>query len=145
MIKILIIEDDLTFSQILEGFLTKNGFQVNIVHEVKKSLQVLDRQSFDLLLVDYRLPDGTGLDVLAHLREKGMSNPLIIMTSVNDVRTAVKSIQLGAFDYITKPVNPDELLMIINNALGKPEGVDIHGSIEHTDAIKGKSAIADKL
>lgn len=145
MMRILIIEDDLTFCQILEGFLTKNGFEISTIHDVKKSIQLLDRQIFDLLLVDYRLPDGTGLDVLAHLREKGMSSPLIIMTSFNDVRTAVKSIQLGAFDYITKPVNPDELLMIINNALGKTEVVNIDRSIEHTDAIKGKSAIADKL
>lgn len=143
MMRILIIEDDLTFCQILEGFLTKNGFDVHVLHDVKKSIQLLDRQSFDLLLVDYRLPDGTGLDVLAHIREKGMFAPLIIMTSFNDVRTAVKSIQLGAFDYITKPVNPDELLMIINDALGKKK--TIASTIEHADAIKGKSAIADKL
>lgn len=67
------------------------------------------------------------------------------MTSFNDVRTAVKSIQLGAFDYITKPVNPDELLMLIKNALGKKANAKSDKSIEHADAIKGKSAIADKL
>jgi two-component system response regulator HydG len=144
MIKILIIEDDLTFSQILEGFLTRHKHEVVATHEVKKSLVLLDQQRFDLLLIDYRLPDGTGLDVLSHLREKGLFQPVIIMTSFNDVRTAVKSIQLGAFDYITKPVNPDELLMIINNAI-KPKEVQPDKSVEHTDAIKGKSATADKL
>jgi len=145
MAKILIIEDDLTFSQILEGFLTKHGHEPLAINEVKKSFQILEKQTFDLLLVDYRLPDGTGLDVLAHLREKGSLQPIIIMTSFNDVRTAVKSIQLSAFDYITKPVNPEELLMIINNALGKKESESTTDSVEHTDAIKGKSAIADKL
>ena len=145
MTKILIIEDDLTFSQILEGFLGKHGFEALAVHELKKSIAILDQQQFDLLLIDYRLPDGTGLDVLAHLREKGTVIPAIIMTSFNDVRTAVKSIQSGAYDYITKPVNPDELLMIIKNALGKKEGVKESNSIEHADAIKGKSANADKL
>jgi len=145
MAKLLIIEDDLTFSQILEGFLTKHNHEVQVAHEVKKSLLLLDQQIFDLLLIDYRLPDGTGLDILSHLREKGLHQPVIIMTSFNDVRTAVRSIQLGAFDYITKPVNPDELLMIISNALGKKEQNTPHKSIEHTDAIKGKSAIADKL
>ena len=145
MTKILIIEDDLTFSQILEGFLGKHGFEALAVHELKKSIAILDQQQFDLLLIDYRLPDGTGLDVLAHLREKGTVVPAIIMTSFNDVRTAVKSIQSGAYDYITKPVNPDELLMIIKNALGKKEGVKESNSIEHADAIKGKSANADKL
>ncbi len=145
MAKLLIIEDDLTFSQILEGFLIKHGHEVQVTHEVKKSLLLLDQQIFDLLLIDYRLPDGTGLDILSHLREKGLHQPVIIMTSFNDVRTAVRSIQLGAFDYITKPVNPDELLMIISNALGKKEQNIPQKSIEHADAIKGKSAIADKL
>lgn len=145
MAKILIIEDDLTFSQLLEGFLTKHGHEPSPVNDVKKSLKLIEQQSFDLLLVDYRLPDGTGLDVLSYMRGKGLTQPVIIMTSFNDVRTAVKSIQLGAFDYITKPVNPDELLMIINNSLGKKETISSGTSIEHADAIKGKSSIADKL
>jgi len=144
MTKLLIIEDDLTFAQILEVFLKKHGFEPFVVNEVKKSIALIEKHDFDLLLADYRLPDGTGLDVLSYLREKGMLCPTIIMTSFNDVRTAVKSIQLGAFDYITKPVNPDELLMIINNALGKKE-TSTSVSVEHADAIKGKSATADKL
>lgn len=147
MAKILIIEDDITFSQLLEGFLTKHGHQPSAVNDVKKSFKIIEQEDFNLLLVDYRLPDGTGLEVLSHLRSKGLHQPVIIMTSFNDVRTAVKSIQLGAFDYITKPVNPDELLMIINNALDKKEIAPSAAttSVEHADAIKGKSNIADKL
>lgn len=145
MAKILIIEDDLTFSQLLEGFLKKHGHEPSIVHDVKNSFKILAQHSFDLMLVDYRLPDGTGLDVLAHAREKGFHYPVVIMTSFNDVRTAVKSIQLGAIDYITKPVNPDELLMIISGALDKKvEKISI-AAVENTDFIKGKSATADKL
>lgn len=145
MAKILIIEDDSTFSQVLEGFLTKHGHEPHVVNDVKKAFKITSEQSFDLLLIDYRLPDGTGLDILSHILEKGQIQPVIIMTSFNDVRTAVKSIQLGAVDYITKPVNPDELLMIIKNALGKKDQPQSGKSVEHTDAIKGKSAIADKL
>ncbi|HKG06504.1 MAG TPA: sigma-54 dependent transcriptional regulator [Pedobacter sp.] len=145
MIKILIIEDDLTFSQILEGFLSRHSYEVFSVNEVKKSFAIIEREIPQLLLVDYRLPDGTGLDVLSYLRGKGLPQPMIIMTSFNDVRTAVKAIQMGAFDYITKPVNPDELLMIIKNALGKKSEASRPATIENTDAIKGKSAIADKL
>ncbi|MDO7743480.1 MAG: response regulator, partial [Pedobacter sp.] len=145
MAKILIIEDDLTFSQLLEGFLKKHGHEPFIVHDVKNSFKILSQNTFDLLLVDYRLPDGTGLDVLAHVREKGFHYPVVIMTSFNDVRTAVKSIQLGAIDYITKPVNPDELLMIINNSLEKKMEKITVESVEHADFIKGKSTTADKL
>lgn len=145
MAKILIIEDDSTFSQVLEGFLTKYGYEAFIVNDVKKAFKITDQEKFDLLLIDYRLPDGTGLDILSHVLEKGLDQPVIIMTSFNDVKTAVRSMQLGAFDYITKPVNPDELLMIIKNALGKQESGKTGKSIEHADAIKGKSKIADKL
>ncbi|MGY4385312.1 two-component system response regulator HydG [Pedobacter sp. UYP24] len=146
MARILIIEDDRTFSQILEGFLGKNNHQTDVAYTVKKSISLLENESFDLILADYRLPDGTGLDVVSFLRAKGTEFQLIIMTSFNDVRTAVKSIQLGAIDYITKPVNPDELLMIINKALNTPENKSINADFaHHDDAIKGKSKIADKL
>lgn len=67
------------------------------------------------------------------------------MTSFNDVRTAVKSMQMGAFDYITKPVNPDELLMVIKNSLSKKDHKEIKIEATDTDFIKGKSATADRL
>ena len=145
MAKILIIEDDLTFSQLLEGFLKKHGHEPYVVHDVKSTFKIIEQHNFELFLIDYRLPDGTGLDVLAYLREHGLNYPVVIMTSFNDVRTAVKSIQLGAIDYITKPVNPDELLMIIRGSLEKKVENNQTASVEHEDFIKGKSTTADKL
>jgi two-component system response regulator HydG len=145
MAKILILEDDLTFSQLLEGFFKKHKYEPFVAYKVKDALKLLDQQSFDLLLVDYRLPDGTGLDVLATAKEKGLSTPVVIMTSFNDVRTAVRSIRLGAFDYITKPVNPDELLMIIENGLSLGTKGTNQRTIQHADTIKGNSPSADKL
>ncbi|MES2828268.1 MAG: sigma-54 dependent transcriptional regulator [Bacteroidota bacterium] len=144
MARILIIEDDHTFSQILDGFLTKNHHQCEATHDIKKSLALIEKQNFDLYLVDYRLPDGTGLDVVSFLRSTGLPFQLIVMTSFNDVRTAVKSIQMGAIDYITKPVNPDELLMVINKALKKTTAT-ANISVEYPDAIQGKSKTAAKL
>ncbi|MDB5019696.1 MAG: sigma-54-dependent Fis family transcriptional regulator [Pedobacter sp.] len=145
MAKILILEDDLTFSQLLEGFFKKHKYEPVVAYKVKDALKLLDQQSFDLLLVDYRLPDGTGLDVLATAKDKGLNTPVVIMTSFNDVRTAVRSIRLGAFDYITKPVNPDELLMIIDNGLNLGSKGTKERTIQHADTIKGNSPSADKL
>lgn len=145
MARILILEDDTTFAQLLDGFLTKKGHEITLVTQVKQSFKQVETYTFDLLLIDYRLPDGTGFEVLTHLRDLGLSIPVIIMTSFNDVRTAVKSIQLGAFDYITKPVNPDELLMVIKNSLAKKDLKSIEPKETNSDFIKGKSAIADKL
>src|ERR1700744_3680732 len=145
MAKILIMEDDLTFSQLLEGFLQKYGHSVATAPNIKTGQKLLAQNNFDLLLLDYRLPDGIGLDLLTTARETGSNVPAIIMTSFNDVRTAVKAIQSGAFDYITKPVNPDELLMIMNEALNgkkQPEGKGIN---EQPEFIKGNSPHSDKL
>lgn len=145
MARILILEDDTTFAQLLEGFLTKNGHNITLVTHIKQSFKAIESQDFDLLLIDYRLPDGVGLDVLSHIRELGLAIPLIIMTSFNDVRTAVKSMQMGAFDYITKPVNPDELLMVIKNSLTKKDAATAEIQVTESDLIRGKSAIADRL
>ncbi|RZK14267.1 MAG: sigma-54-dependent Fis family transcriptional regulator, partial [Pedobacter sp.] len=145
MAKILILEDDTTFAQLLEGFLTKNNHEITLVTHIKQSFKLIENETFDLLLIDYRLPDGIGFEVITHVRNLSLSIPIIIMTSFNDVRTAVKSMQMGAFDYITKPVNPDELLMVIKNSLTKKDSKEIKLEATDSDFIKGKSAIADKL
>jgi len=146
MAKILIVEDDTTFSQLLQGFLKKHGFETAATNNIKSSLEQIETTHFDLLLLDYRLPDGTGLEVLAKANEKAIAIPAVIMTSFNDVRTAVKAIQSGAFDYITKPVNPEELLMIIKSALHKKK--DKNEAVNLPDKpqfIKGSSPEANKL
>jgi two-component system response regulator HydG len=116
---ILVIEDDLTFSRILEGFLTKQGFTVTVCHKGHDGLQTLKTKAFDLVLLDYRLPDTTGMDVLTEIKNHSPLTQVIIMTSFSDIRTAVKAMKMGAYEYITKPVNPDELLMLLQQALKK--------------------------
>jgi len=116
---ILVIEDDLTFSRILEGFLNKQGFKVSISHKGMEGIQLFLAKPVDLVLLDYRLPDMTGMDVLIEIKRSSPATQVIIMTSFSDIRTAVKAMQVGAFEYITKPVNPDELLMIVQQALKK--------------------------
>lgn len=117
MTKILIVEDDTTFATILDNFLNRNGFKVVLKNSVKTAIEALSSEDFQLLLLDYRLGDGIGMDVVEFNLASGKSTPVIIMTSFNDVRTAVKAIRKGVHDYITKPVNPDELLMVLREAL----------------------------
>ncbi|SHN24587.1 sigma-54-dependent transcriptional regulator [Mucilaginibacter sp. OK098] len=145
MAKILIVEDDLTFSQLLQGFLQKHGHDITTASNIKDGLKAIAQNTFDLLLLDYRLPDGIGLDVLINARGTGSTVPIIIMTSFNDVRTAVNAIQSGAFDYITKPVNPDELLMIMSNALGGKKEPTAAVQDDQPEFIKGNSHDSDKL
>lgn len=120
MTKILVADDDVTFTLILKKFLERNGYAVYTAHSVQQALEVAAKESMQLYLLDYHLPDGTGLIIFSRLAEQGFAAPAIIMTSYNDVRLAVKAVKMGLFDYIIKPVNQDELLMLIKEALETP-------------------------
>lgn len=148
MANILLVEDDTTFSQILEGFLKKHGHEVDAVYNVKNGIRSLEKKEYDLLLLDYRLTDGNGLEVLNATKERGMHIPAIIMTSFNDVRTAVQAMRSGAFDYITKPVNADELLLVLNEALNRKTTTTAPASQQQnvlSGFIEGNSEVSKKL
>ena len=121
MANILLVEDDKTFIQILQGFLIKKGFEVDAINCIKDAITLIDKNDYQLILLDYRLPDGIGLDLIKLLRSKNNKTPIIVITSFLDIRTAVNAVKMGAFDYITKPIMPDELLMIIHEALSKKD------------------------
>ncbi len=144
MAEILLVEDDLTFSRILESFLTKRGHRVKACHKGKDGLREFISSNFDLVILDYRLPDMTGMDILDAIKSSNSHIPVVIMTSFSDIRTAVKAIKAGAMEYITKPVNPDELLMIVQQALKKETESD-GASPSREDFVEGTSAVAKQL
>jgi two-component system response regulator HydG len=145
MARILVIEDDLTFSRILDGFLSKNGFSVSVAHKGQDGLKAFTSDQIDLVLLDYRLPDMTGMDVLAELKKASFQLPIIIMTSFSDIRTAVKAMKMGAYEYITKPVNPDELLMLVQQALRKEKPQAVEKPTMTKQFVEGTSEISRKL
>lgn len=114
MQKALIIEDDAVFAGILKNFLDKRGYSSVTESQLKSARAAVLTSPPDLILLDINLPDGNGLDLLEFIRQENVPvGKVIIMTSFNDVRTAVKALKSGAHDYITKPINPEELLMVI--------------------------------
>lgn len=136
MEKILVIEDDPTFVKTLEVYLSKLGYEVfstsRAADGVKKGQEVQPA----LILLDYRLPDGTGLDILPSLTQLESKPQVILMTGFSDIRTAVRAMKLGAFDYITKPVNPDELKLLIEKAASKKKpGPTVPQSHENTEKV----------
>jgi two-component system, NtrC family, response regulator HydG len=152
MAQLLLIEDDLTFSRILEGFLSKQGYKILLARKGKEGLETFSQNPVDLVLLDYRLPDGLGTDLLEAMKEQKPEVPVIIMTGFNDIKTAVKAIKMGALDYITKPVNPDELLMRLEEGLKpsviKEVNVKVMRSRSVTQSdqfIKGNSVSSDQL
>ncbi len=144
MSRILIIEDDISFTHILEKFLRKNTFGTSTASTLKNGLQLLDEEGFDLVLLDYRLPDGTGMDMLTRYASRKGAVPVVIMTSFHDIRTAVKAIRHGAYDFITKPVNPEELLMIIQEAIQARNAAS--GALQESALmVEGHSEAAQKI
>jgi len=139
MAKILLVEDDKTFIQILQGFLVKKGFEVDAINCIKDAVSTLEKKEYQLILLDYRLPDGVGLDLIKLLRSKNNRTPIIVITSFLDIRTAVNAVKMGAFDYITKPIMPDELLMIIHQAICKKEIIQINSIPVYNKFIEGES------
>jgi two-component system, NtrC family, response regulator HydG len=145
--KILIIEDDRTFSKILETFLKKKGFAIDCCYDLKSGEKFIQENKVDLILLDFRLPDGIGLDLISKIGDSLPTIPAIIITSFNDVRTAVKSLQSGAFEYIIKPVKPDELLLVIQAVFNQKKEKLIEPIQKSIPPIyiEGKSSASKKL
>ncbi|SIN84719.1 sigma-54-dependent transcriptional regulator [Algoriphagus halophilus] len=117
MKQILLVEDDLTYSRIVKTFLEKNGYAVQTCIKVKDAQQIMSSNSFDLIIADFRLPDGTGMELLQWTKSKFPQTQVILITHYSDIRIAIKAMKLGAFEYITKPINPDELLATVKESL----------------------------
>ena len=119
MKSILIVEDDITYGIMLKTWLTKKGFQIHSASNVARARKVIETETIDLILSDLRLPDQDGIDILRWQIKHGRMIPLIIMTGYADIQSAVQAMKLGACDYVPKPINPDELLKKIEEALKK--------------------------
>eukprot|EP01090_Pellita_catalonica_P009840 TRINITY_DN209_c0_g6_i1.p1 TRINITY_DN209_c0_g6~~TRINITY_DN209_c0_g6_i1.p1 ORF type:complete len:410 (-),score=86.92 TRINITY_DN209_c0_g6_i1:219-1448(-) len=117
MKNILLVEDDVTFSNMLKHFLERHKYVVEVSYTIKNASTLLKENSYNLIFTDLRLPDGNGIDLLKQSKNTDSDIPVVLMTSYAEVSTAVQAMKQGAFDYISKPFNPDEVLEVINNAL----------------------------
>ena len=142
MRSILIVEDDITYAIMLKTWLAKKGFQVTSVSSITRAQKQLETESIDLILSDLRLPDKDGIYLLQWLDMKGIDIPLIIMTGYADIQSAVQAIKLGASDYVSKPVNPDELLKKIKEAMERSSKM-VHPQ-SHAEAIRIPETISEK-
>lgn len=146
---VLIVEDDLTFSTMLKTWLGKKGFDVETASTSARARKILLSKEFDLVISDLRLPDQDGINLLSWLREQKKNIPFIIMTGYAEIQSAVQCMKLGATDYISKPIQPDELLKKINEAIALP-----HKETKETENIllptasnflEGESEVAQQL
>ena len=120
MERILIVDDDITFALMLRTWLAKRGFEVETAGSAAAARTALGKGDYSLVLSDMRLPDEDGIALLQWMAGEGIAAPVIVMTSYAEIRNAVRCMKLGARDYVAKPVNPDELLKKIREALDAP-------------------------
>jgi DNA-binding NtrC family response regulator len=115
--RILIVDDDKTIRWSLTTRLKEEGYDIDEAADAKTARNALSANQYDLLLLDYRLPDGNGFDVLKHAKTIDPSQLAIFMTTFATVKNATESMRLGAYDYIDKPFDLDELVLTIEKAL----------------------------
>lgn len=128
MKKLLIVDDDVAVTNFLMVSLMQTGeYEPTIVNDSKTVPDILAKERFDAMLLDMDMPHFSGMDIIKHISERGIDLPIVVLTGVNDVDLAVKSLKLGVFDYLTKPVDDDYLLEVIDRAI-------THGTMQ--DSIK---------
>ncbi|MFQ5670077.1 MAG: sigma-54-dependent transcriptional regulator [Acidobacteriota bacterium] len=115
--RILILEDEKLIRWAMRERLAAEGYRIAEAETGKKAAALLAEDDFDLLLLDHRLPDTTGMEVLVRVRKEMPEMSVVMMTAYGTVENAVQAMKLGAQEYLTKPVNLDELTLVVKKAL----------------------------
>lgn len=128
MIKILVVEDDENIAKMIEMTVALGGYESDICYNGKDAMDLLDKKSYDVILLDVMLPDMDGFQIMEQLKDKGVH--VIFLTALSDVADKVKGLRLGAEDYIPKPFEPMELLarieVVLRRSKKEPEILTYH-------------------
>jgi len=117
--RILVVDDDPGFSEVVDLLLSGAGYRTEMKSTVRDALKAMHTGSVDLVITDLKLPDATGLDAIRAVREIDADVPIILMTSYSSVESAVEALRSGALDYVIKPFNNDAFLFTIDRALNE--------------------------
>lgn len=117
MEKIVVIDDDEGLLHFLSRFFTRKGFAVTACESAKAALKVLSAETFDLVMLDYKMPDINGLDALVEIKKIDSKTPVILMTAYGTMDLAIEAMKRGAYDYLVKPFDQNDLTRIVGEAL----------------------------
>jgi len=117
MAKILIVDDDASLRRVLEYNLAEEGYAVATAASAEEALEALGRSSFDLVVTDIQMPGISGMELLARVRRDAPETQVIVITAFGTIEKAVEAMKAGAFEYVTKPFNRDELKLTVRKAL----------------------------
>ena len=116
MINVLIVDDEIRLAEAFREQLTEEGMHVTVAHRAKEALSAMKRENFDVAVLDIKLPDMDGVELLLKLKQLEPTTEVIMLTGYASVATAIRSMKLGAYDYLTKPCKMTELSNVITKA-----------------------------
>src|SRR6266545_935883 len=117
--RIVVIDDEVNAAAALETLLREDGYEVSSAHEARAGLALLEKTDPDVVLTDLRMPGMDGLELLAKIRQIHPETMVIVMTAYGTVKTAARAMKLGAEDYLSKPIDVEELEVILQRVLEK--------------------------
>jgi two-component system OmpR family response regulator len=126
--RILLVDDEVVFAKNMSKLLTRRGYQVKAVNSGDEALRALMDNSFDVMVLDLKMPGMDGIATMHEMRKLGLFTELLILTGHGSIDTALEAIQLGAYDYVTKPVEIAELLSKIEAAFERKTIKDKKGA-----------------
>jgi two-component system response regulator HydG len=116
--KVLVVDDDNGVCRIVERMLSDEQYQVQTSQSVADALRVIEQKPFDAYVMDYKLPDGSGLDVAERIRSKGSEVPIILMSGYDTTFVASRAEKLNIFDFLQKPFSRDMICNALKKAIG---------------------------
>jgi DNA-binding NtrC family response regulator len=126
--RILLVDDEVVFANNMSKLLTRRGYQVKAVNGGDEALRALMDNPFDVMVLDLKMPGMDGIATMQEMRKLGLFTEILILTGHGSIDTALEAIQLGAYDYVTKPVEIAELLSKIEAAFERKTIKDKKGS-----------------
>ena len=114
---ILLVDDDLEFRKAMKKMFEKSGYDITVAADGREALETLAEETFDLIISDLRMPNLNGLELMEEIRRKKLDMPVIFITAYGEVGSYMDLMNLGAFEYINKPVKGQEILSVARKAL----------------------------
>ena len=122
--KILLVDDEVVFTNNMSKLLTNRGYRVTAVNSGDSAIQALEKETFDVVVLDLKMPGMDGITTLKEIKKLGLFTETLILTGHGSIDTALEAIKLGAYDYLTKPCEIDELVNKIEGAWEKKDGAE---------------------
>ncbi len=115
--RILLVDDDLEFRKALSKMFEKSGYDVETTCDGQQALDALSEAVFDLIISDLRMPNLGGVELMSEIRRRGLDTPIVFLTAFGEVESYMDLMNLGAFEYVNKPIKSQEILAVAKRAI----------------------------